>query len=1257
MSASRRTAQRWHARLPPPRDPLFASFWQAGFEGADHVNGDGAAVDMNALTAHDRVFDTDYAQLQAFGIRTVRESLGWRTAHTAHGYDFARATGRARSAQRRRVQLLWTLCHYGLPPGCTPLDENFVDRCADFCARAARTLRQWQVHAPVYTPINEISFFTWALTSTSLFGPALQGADPGSVKARLVEATRAAADAIRAFAPDALIMATDPLCHVEAGAATEHALAIAETAAQFEAWDALQGERRCFDVAGVNYYHSNQWEQGSRRRLDWASADPRRRPFRALLGDLARRHPGPLLIAETSHVGTGRAAWIRDVAHEVHAALENGVDVRGICLYPVIDRPDWNDFDHWHRSGLWDIRTDKRRGRLHQIRVLDGLYACGLRQAQALCPESLSTSHLEKDLTMDVHSASGAVAGAAERPIFVYSHLRWGFVFQRPQHVMSRLAERHPVVFVEEPVFDPGPAHLAHSTPCANVRVITPHTPLAAPGYNDAQCRVVAPLLRNWREAEGLGEGVAWFYTPMALGMLAGATPELVVYDCMDELSAFLNAPAELRAKERELFARADLVFTGGPSLYRAKAAQHPRVYCFPSSVDVEHYAEARQPGHDHETQRALPRPRLGYLGVIDERLDLDLLRELAARRPDWQIVMAGPVVKIADGSLPRAPNIHYLGQQPYAALPALCAGWDVCLLPFALNDATRYISPTKTLEYLAAGRPVVSTGVADVVELYGSAVAIGHNIDDFISACDRALEDPVLRESHADAARAVLARTSWNRTVSRMRRLLSATRPRRAALRESGQALRAPQTRDRRSSTVILGAGPTGLSAAYHLDADATLLERNDSVGGWCRSIEMNGFTFDYAGHIMFSNDSTVLELYKVLLGDNVHWQNREAWIYSNGVHTRYPYQSALYGLPPQVLKECLIGAVEAHLRRMSTPADAAAGAPDFERFIHDTWGSGVARHFALPYNRKLWTVPLDEMETSWLGGRVPLPDLAQMIEGAVLPSIPPQGPNARFGYPLRGGFQALMNGFLPHITGRIELGAEVVRVQPEAHRLTLADGRSFVYESLVSTAPLPRLVAMIGAAAPAAVQAAAAALRHVSVRCVHLGIGRAGLTDKHWIYYPEDTVFHRIFVQGNASPACNPPGGFGLTCEISYSPLKPLPCSGQALIDRCVEDCIRVGLITRDDPIWASCEVDMPCAYVVYDHARERNVRILRDWLSQHDIVLAGRYSEWQYYNSDHAFLAGKRAAEAVQRERVAQVPRRRDQQRREDTSSLNL
>ena len=229
-------------------------------------------------------------------------------------------------------------------------------------------------------------------------------------------------------------------------------------------------------------------------------------------------------------------------------------------------------------------------------------------------------------------------------------------------------------------------------------------------------------------------------------------------------------------------------------------------------------------------------------------------------------------------------------------------------------------------------------------------------------------------------------------------------------------------------------------------------------------------------------------------------------------------------------------------------------------------------------------------------------------------------------------------MEGFLPHLKGELLLNTRVTAVSPIRRTVTLSDGQVIPYEYLISTMPLPVLVRLMGQEAPAEIRAAARALRSVSVRCVNLGIGREKLTEKHWIYYPEDTVFHRIFVQGNASPFCNPPGGFGLTCEITYSANKPLPCDGDALIRRCIEDCHKVGIFKPEDPVWTANQVDLRYAYVVYDHSRPANVKTIADWMAVQDIILEGRYSEWEYYNSDHAFLAGKKAADRVRELRQA-------------------
>jgi protoporphyrinogen oxidase len=846
--------------------------------------------------------------------------------------------------------------------------------------------------------------------------------------------------------------------------------------------------------------------------------------------------------------------------------------------------------------------------------------------------------------------------------LIVFSHLPWHSVWQRPQHLVTRFARRWPVLFVEEPSHASGPPRAEQEQVHPGVTVLRPRTPIEAGGFHDRQLPAIRPMLQEAVGALGSARYGVYTFTPMALPLMQDLDPVTIAYDCMDELAAFRFAPRQLPQREGALLRVANVVFTGGPSLYRSKRTLHHDVHCFPSSVDPEHFARGRDEAFAHPDLAGLPRPRLGFYGVIDERLDTELVRGMAALRPDWQFVFVGPVAKVDQASLPRAPNLHWMPKQPYEALPRWVAGWDLCLLPFAQNESTRFISPTKTLEYLAADKPVVSTPVGDVAALYGDVVRIAADAPSIVSECETLLaESDKARRGRVEASRHLVERTSWDRTAEAIVALLDQSS--RQGLRDEARALlagggAAPRSagsgRPREAECLVLGAGPTGLSAAYHYGRGATLLEREARVGGWCRSIEDAGFTFDCAGHIMFSNEPAVHELYRRLLGDNVVWQDREAWIYSKATYTRYPFQGSLYGLPPDVLKECLVGAIEARFGALAAPAapkahvdccgdgtdvpglDATcargAGEPprNFEEFILATWGRGIAKHFAIPYNRKLWTYPLAEMETSWLGGRVPLPDLEQMIEGALKPAPKPMGPNARFGYPRRGGFQALMDGFLPHLQGPLELRADVVRVEPGKRVVTLADGRRYRYEALVSTLPLPDLVRMIGDDAPAEVRAAAHRLRRVSVRCVNLGIGRADISDKHWIYYPEDTVFHRVFLQGNASPGNNPPGGFALICEISHSPAKPLPCTGPALIERCRRDLVRVGLIRDDDPILCAHEVDMPYAYVLYDHHREAAVRRIREWLAPQGVLLAGRYSEWAYYNSDHAFMAGRNAAE---------------------------
>jgi UDP-galactopyranose mutase len=354
--------------------------------------------------------------------------------------------------------------------------------------------------------------------------------------------------------------------------------------------------------------------------------------------------------------------------------------------------------------------------------------------------------------------------------LIVFSHLRWDFVYQRPQHVLSRFGARGwKVMFIEEPV--DGEAGLAITEPATNVTVVRPSLPARlSTTEQDAELRDL--LEGEWRRRR-IVRPVLWFYTPMAVPLADGIEPVAVIYDCMDELSAFVGADRRLPTREGELLRWADLVFTGGRRLYESKKDRHPAVYCFPSSVDAPHFMKARGWREQPHDQVAIPRPRLGYFGVIDERFDGELVEGMARLSPGWSYVMVGPVVKIDPKSLPQAPNIHYLGSKSYAELPMYIATWDVALIPFARNEATRYISPTKVLEYMAAGTPVVSTSIADIVTPYGEQhlARIADTPELAVGAACEAMQEN--RQARLDSFDRYLAGTSWDRTAADMEALV----------------------------------------------------------------------------------------------------------------------------------------------------------------------------------------------------------------------------------------------------------------------------------------------------------------------------------------------------------------------------------------------------------------------------------------------------------------------------------------------------
>lgn len=381
--------------------------------------------------------------------------------------------------------------------------------------------------------------------------------------------------------------------------------------------------------------------------------------------------------------------------------------------------------------------------------------------------------------------------------IICFSHLRWRFVFQRPQHLLTRAARGCQVWFVEEPVWDEGEARIESYEPCDGLTVLTPTLP---PGASEEDAlRLQRSLVRELAGKTAGTRRVAWYYTPMALRFSRGLDADLTIYDNMDELSAFRGASPMLLDLEEELFRRADLVFTGGQSLYLAKRHRHPDVRAFPSSIDVAHFAPARVGELLEPVDLAgIGAPRLGFFGVIDERLDIDLVAAIADARPDWQLVMIGPVVKIDPASLPQRANIHWLGGKDYRELPRYLAHWDIGIMPFAINEATRFISPTKTPEFLAAGLPVISTPITDVISPYGESglVEIADEAPGFVESAERLLAYGRSAGWLAKVDRH-LAQSSWDLTWSGMERAMlralakgKVERPlRRAVARVGGEA------------------------------------------------------------------------------------------------------------------------------------------------------------------------------------------------------------------------------------------------------------------------------------------------------------------------------------------------------------------------------------------------------------------------------------------------------------------------------------
>ncbi|MBB3349019.1 UDP-galactopyranose mutase [Sphingomonas sp. BK069] len=572
------------------------------------------------------------------------------------------------------------------------------------------------------------------------------------------------------------------------------------------------------------------------------------------------------------------------------------------------------------------------------------------------------------------HQDSRATASDDEGTLICFSHLRWDFVFQRPQHLMSRFARARQVLFWEEPIVtaaDAGPR--VEQRRCANtgVTVCTPHLPAGLAG--DAVCATLRDLLDAMMAAPR-GPVVRWYYTPMMLPFSEHLAADCIVYDCMDELSQFKNAPHDLLPLEQRLLDQADLVFTGGHSLYEAKRERHDAVHAFPSSVDVAHFAAARAPGATPADQSDLPAPRLGFYGVIDERMDLGLLAALADARPDYQIVILGPVVKISPDDLPRRANLHYPGGRGYAELPDYLRGWDVALMPFAINEATRFISPTKTPEYLAAGRPVVSTPVTDVVRSYGDVpgVFVAAEAPQFAAACDAALALARAPERWLPQVDALLARGSWDQVQSEMAALIDAAIARGSHVQPIVSPVAWPVTKRERYDVMVVGAGFAGAVMAERLAAGSgkrvLVVDRRPHVAGNAYDhLDAGGVLIhQYGPHIFHTNSSEIVDY----LSRFTDWRPYEHRVLADVRGTLVPMPinrttlNALYGLALETEAEAA-----AFLANRAEPVDVVRTSADV---VISAVGRDLYETFFQGYTRKQWGLDPSELDKS-VTARVP--------------------------------------------------------------------------------------------------------------------------------------------------------------------------------------------------------------------------------------------------------------------------------------------
>ncbi|MBI5181898.1 MAG: FAD-dependent oxidoreductase [Nitrospirae bacterium] len=427
-----------------------------------------------------------------------------------------------------------------------------------------------------------------------------------------------------------------------------------------------------------------------------------------------------------------------------------------------------------------------------------------------------------------------------------------------------------------------------------------------------------------------------------------------------------------------------------------------------------------------------------------------------------------------------------------------------------------------------------------------------------------------------------------------------------------------------------IIGAGLAGLSTAYHLKKDYAIYERENEVGGLCKSYTIDGFTFDYTGHLLHFRNKEIKGLILRLLQGRLNEIRRKAYIFSKGVYTEYPFQSNTFGLPKEVVKECLMGFIEAYLKKgQGSRVKGQENKETFEDWIYKTFGKGIAKHFMLPFNEKFWKTPLNKITRDWVSWLVPMPRIEDVVSGAIGIGNKDIGYNPVFHYPLDGGIDILPKAFLSHIKN-LNLGIKAISISLKNKRIVLSNGREAEYDFLISTMPLPELIKTCDDA-PLKIKSLAKGLKYMSVYDINLGIRRENISDKHWIYFPEkDYPFYRVGFPMNFSKFVVPEGCSSMYVEISHRGGREI--QKERLINDAVNGLIKAGILRKDDEIAVKDIVDIRYAYTIYDFHRQKAVPAIQKYLAEKGVFSIGRYGAWEHTSMEDAIYQGRMTAQRL-------------------------